>query len=282
MMTLFFSFVLFFIVATGVTVVAAALGFDIQEPRHQLLSQIVIQLLSFLMPALCVAWLFSESPRLFLKVQSPHGTGSLLLIALLALLTLTPAIDWLTTVNDQWHLPAFLSGWEQSMRLSNNRSQQLVERFLALEGGDAWVLNLLALAVIPPLCEEFFFRGALQQIMMRWIKRPHAAIWITAAIFSLAHGELFAFLPRWVLGALLGYLYYYGASIWINVAVHGLNNALVVVLTMAYNRGALSVNWADSIHAPWYFALAGLLVSGALIWWYSDKSKKYNYDHSTK
>ena len=65
--------------------------------------------------------------------------------------------------------------------------------------------------------------------MQRWFKNPHAAVWITAALFSLAHGEIFAFLPRFLLGGLLGYLYVYGRSLLVNVLAHFANNAVIVV-----------------------------------------------------
>ncbi len=149
---------------------------------------------------------------------------------------------------------------EESLRRAGEVSSETVKQFLMLPGEANLVLNLLILALTPAVCEEFFFRGSLQRLMLRWLNRPWAAIIITAVIFSLAHGELFAFVPRFFLGAFLGALYYYSGVIWVNVLVHFLNNSIVVVSYYLYQVGAISTEPEMLLHFPvWVVALTGLL-----------------------
>ena len=61
---------------------------------------------------------------------------------------------------------------------------------------------LLASGVLAPICEELFFRGYLMGVFTRFGRGR--AIWCTALLFALAHGVDMAFLPRVLIGALLG------------------------------------------------------------------------------
>ncbi|MBR5783987.1 MAG: CPBP family intramembrane metalloprotease, partial [Bacteroidales bacterium] len=43
---------------------------------------------------------------------------------------------------------------------------------------------------------------------------------------------LFNFIPRFIMGILLGYIFYFTKSIWASILVHFMNNASVVVMTV--------------------------------------------------
>lgn len=266
-MTLLLSLVLFFILFAGATVFVVVLGVDVQATGPMLWMQTLSQLLVFLLPACLCAWLFNHRMADGLRLPFGRANWGHLLAALLLLLLAMPAIDLLTQWNDGWHFGGVWERIEQLLRQQGERSQQLVERFLYRQGVGALVVNLLVLALVPALCEEFFFRGALQNMMQRWLRgNVHAAVWLTAAIFSLAHGEVFAFVPRFALGVLLGYLYVYSGTIWVNVAVHFLNNALVVVCSALFCNGLTSSDWAEEMGFPLWVALAGLTLAAALFW----------------
>jgi membrane protease YdiL (CAAX protease family) len=46
------------------------------------------------------------------------------------------------------------------------------------------------------------------------------AIWIAAFIFSAIHLQFEGFLPRFVLGLVLGYLYYWTGNLWVTMIAH--------------------------------------------------------------
>lgn len=266
LLTLVVAVVLSFIIASGVVLVAASCGADILAPRHQLWQQGVIQLITFLLPALVYAWLFSDSPTQFLKLGGSRRLPVQILAAVMVLLLVTPFVDWLTTINDNWHWGGALAPLEERLRADGARSEALVAQLLQFDApGSFWYL-LVVLALIPALCEEFLFRGAVQQSLHRCLCNPHAAILLTAVIFSLAHGEFFSFLPRFVLGLLLGYLFYYGCSIWVNVVAHFINNAIVVIFSVLYYRGQIEFNPTEDIAAPWYLVVLGMVLAAALFW----------------
>ena len=92
--------------------------------------------------------------------------------------------------------------------------------------------NILLIAVIAPIVEETLFRGVLLGSLKTYCG-PWTAIIVSAAIFSALHLELLGFVPRFVLGIGLGYLYIKHNSIFPSVAFHGFNNLLAVIVVTA-------------------------------------------------
>ena len=88
---------------------------------------------------------------------------------------------------------------------------------------------LLFVGLIPALGEELFFRGTIQRLLIARFGNPHNAIFVTALVFSLMHFEVTAFFYRFFLGVVLGYLYYWGRSLWFPISLHALNNGLTVL-----------------------------------------------------
>lgn len=126
--------------------------------------------------------------------------------------------------------------WPQKYLAQNMDNERLTR--LLLSGATYFDLsiNLLIVCVIPAICEEFFFRGFLQRMFMKWLRDPHICIFFTAVIFSAFHFDAVMFLPRFLLGAMLGYLFYWTGSIWLSVFAHFINNMQYVVSAFILNR----------------------------------------------
>jgi uncharacterized protein len=56
----------------------------------------------------------------------------------------------------------------------------------------------------------------------------------------LFHFDAVMFLPRFLLGAMLGYLFYWTGSIWVSAFAHFINNAQYVVSAFIINRMKIS------------------------------------------
>ncbi len=226
----------------------------------------ISQLVMFLCPALLFAWLFEGSATTFFQTGMRKWQVLPALLAILLIIIAIPAIDFITTWNESLHLPESLSSWEASMRAKQEQSQELMNSFLSMPGVGNMLLNLLMLAAIPAVCEEFVFRGVIQKTLVGWFRNPHVAIVVTAAVFSLTHFEMFYFVPRFVLGVVLGYTFYYSRTIWASVLAHFTNNALIVVLTYAHNAGLFSAD-PQSLHLPCpaAFAIGSLILTTLML-----------------
>ncbi len=90
------------------------------------------------------------------------------------------------------------------------------------------ILNLVATAVLPALCEELVFRGYVLQAL-----RPQGdgiAIVLSSLLFSLLHGNLLQIPFAFILGLVMAYLTLQTGNIWMAVALHFITNGLSVVL----------------------------------------------------
>lgn len=82
-------------------------------------------------------------------------------------------------------------------------------------------------ALLPAICEEFFFRGYLLQLSMKHYSAHISLIWVSA-IFAFMHFQLVAILPLFIFGYILGYLTLKTGRLSYAVLVHFLNNALTL------------------------------------------------------
>lgn len=85
------------------------------------------------------------------------------------------------------------------------------------------LLNILVFAVVPAICEEIFFRGFLFQNFKRF-SSVFIAIFFSSLIFSLLHFQIYGFFVRWIMGAMLAFLFFYGKSIHSAIFAHFINN----------------------------------------------------------
>ena len=97
---------------------------------------------------------------------------------------------------------------------------------LIMDGPMDLVINLIIVALLPAIGEELLFRGVLQMELLKRIVNPHIAILLSAAIFSAVHLQVEGFLPKFGIGIILGYAYYWTKHIVYPMLLHGLNNSL--------------------------------------------------------
>ena len=143
--------------------------------------------------------LFYDSASPFLKLHFRAEHWKLSLVAVVILLLLVPLNDWITWWNDQWNM----GGLEAEMRKMTQMSKDMVGKMLSLTSPSDLVLQILVVAFIPAVCEELFFRGALQQLLQEWFRNAHVAVIVASLIFSLFHGDIYGFVPRFFLGVCL-------------------------------------------------------------------------------
>lgn len=90
---------------------------------------------------------------------------------------------------------------------------------------------LLASGVLAPICEELFFRGYLMGVFTRYGRGR--AVLSSALLFSLAHGVDMAFLPRVLIGALLGDAMARTGSILAPMLLHGCYNIAIILINFS-------------------------------------------------
>lgn len=225
----------------------------------------------FLAPAILLAVVERKKLANFYGVKAPK-INWLLWIAVLSVCWM-PLMGLANEWNQKMVFPEFLKGIEKWMRGMEDSAAKATEAILKMKNVGDLVINLLVIAVTPAICEELIFRGAVQRTVFRIKSNPHVAIWISAIIFSAIHFQFYGFLPRLLLGAAFGYVYYFTGSIWYAVFAHFLNNAYAVCVAYYLQINNQSYTNADDIDMPWYGYLISAILTLALFVQISKKFK---------
>ncbi len=155
----------------------------------------------------------------------------IVLLTIALMLIINPFVSYLLQWNQALVLPEFLESIQIWMEASEQKAMQITEAFLQMQTSSDLVINLFLIALIPAIGEELLFRGVLQQILAKWTGKIHLAIFISGFLFSAIHLQFFGFLPRLILGLVLGYMFYWSKNLWLPILAHFTNNALAVIFS---------------------------------------------------
>jgi membrane protease YdiL (CAAX protease family) len=97
---------------------------------------------------------------------------------------------------------------------------------------DRW--GYFAIGLLAPVCEELVFRGAVLRALLRWTPRHWLAIAISALLFALIHANPIQMPHAFLVGLLLGWLYYRTDSIVPGIVYHWVNNSIAYVVYNFY------------------------------------------------
>jgi len=202
-----------------------------------------------------------------------------LLLAVIFVIIILPFTNLLGYLNNEFPFPEALSGLEKFFRSKEDQMQQIMESFLNVKGIGGLVINLVVIAVIPALGEELIFRGIVQNRFTLWFKNHHLGILLTSIIFSALHIQFLSFLPRFFLGMVLGYMFFWSKSIWIAIIAHFINNTVAVIFYhLYYNEKAdktmelIGSPQHGLIYSIFAIILGGVILFG--IFRYYEKQKK--------
>lgn len=196
------------------------------------------------------------------------------LLSFLFLLSVNPLLGLVSEWNRGMSLPESMSGVEIWMREKEDQMALLTQNLVMTTS--AWQLasNILVFAVVPAICEEFFFRGSVQGIAKRMLNNDHMAIWVTAVVFSAIHLQFYGFLPRVFLGAIFGYMLVWTQNIWVPVFAHFVNNASVTIVAFIFASQGKTyedmMHTGDSYHISLYILS---LVGSATVGYYFYRSR---------
>lgn len=198
------------------------------------------------------AWLYaimttSDSRGDFLGLRKAQLSAFYAMGVLLLLLSF-PFEGWLGQLNR--HIP--LAEW---MVKAEKDATERMSEFLKVGSGAEIAVNVVIMALIPAVCEELCFRGALQRILIQCFKSPWAGILFTGAFFSAFHMQFQGFLPRMFLGVLLGAAYWYSGSLWVSILAHFFTNAVQVIAVSYYPKMI-----DEDPYVPVYWALVSLAI----------------------
>lgn len=237
----------------GVLIMMPLIGIDIEDAGNvfqaivessngwlaMMLSQGIASVARFIISGLFY-WYLIEKKK-FSDFHFRDLPAPVLFIIIFAIqLSLLPFNGWLQSMNENLQFPSFLKALEDFLKPKEGNLAEIMKIMTTFDSAGQLILALLVIAIVAGIGEELIFRGLIQRKLQLAFKNHHAAIWITAIIFSAFHMQFNDFFPRIVLGAMMGYFYYWSGNFWVPVAAHIFNNAFAVIMLYLINTKRVS------------------------------------------
>ncbi|MDR0944051.1 MAG: CPBP family intramembrane metalloprotease [Ruminococcus sp.] len=121
------------------------------------------------------------------------------------------------------------------------------------------ILTFLAIAVLTPIMEEFFFRGLLFK-RLRGVMGFIPAALISSLFFGIMHLTPPQIIYTSILGFILAYIYEKKGSIWVPIFGHFCLNGLLIVIDTVFGE-----NFGEDANNILIIAISAVVFAGALL-----------------
>ncbi len=204
--------------------------------------------------AMIFAKIAYQKPIVYLGLRQPVATNHLLL-GMVAMLSGLYFVMLLATWNKAIPMPASWISEEKKLEV-------LTTKLLDMNSIPQFLYMLFCIGFLPALCEELFFRGALQNILIDWFGKKNAwlAILIVGIIFGVIHGQMQTVMPRIFMGVVLGFIYFYSNSIYTCILAHFVNNGIQVVASFVAKQNPTIEKLANQTTVPTIYGLISMVL----------------------
>ncbi|MDI9550201.1 MAG: CPBP family intramembrane metalloprotease [Bacteroidales bacterium] len=180
-------------------------------------------------------------------------------MALLAVIATLSAALMLELVNS--FLPEMSETWKNAMKM--------------LMDAPLWI-TLLSTCVLAPIFEEWMCRGIVLRGLLHAKRKdkegnvkagisPALAIVISALFFATIHGNLWQGITAFLLGCLLGYVYYRTGSLKLTILMHFANNFLSAMLSYFGGEKVENAKSLLDLIPAWQYSILFALSAVALV-----------------
>jgi membrane protease YdiL (CAAX protease family) len=154
-----------------------------------------------------------------------------------------PAVYGIAT----WIEPLFPENWLNSGM--ENSSNAFYENLIG-SANQALLPVFVSTVIAAPIFEELIFRGTIQPALNNMFRSHHFGIWFSAILFSAIHLQIAGFIPRIILGALLGYLTHWSKSMYPAIFAHATFNAFSLFMSITPGYEAAFNQYIDLLWIP--------------------------------
>lgn len=214
-------------------------------------------------PFTYMRWTLESSAASFFQTPKPLGRPVLMTAAIVFcfMVAISVVVEW----NQQIDLPDIISGFEEWALSKEAQLEQITKYLTSFDTPAEFLLAMLVIAVLPAVGEELLFRGLIQNLFGRAFANHHVAIWTAAILFGAFHLQFYGVVPRILLGALFGYIYYWSGHLSLAMVGHFVNNGLTLCMLYAAQLGLSSFDPLEDQTAPPFYATALFFVVGGVL-----------------
>ena len=208
---------------------------------------------TFILPGLAFGYLYYRKDWLQGLRLSVSLSLLLVILGIFFLVAAYPLVNLSFMVNETIPMPTWALDFE-------NQAEETMKALLKMDSPFVFLANLIIIAILPGIGEELVFRGVLQKQLGFIFENKILAIWIAAFIFSAIHLQFEGFLPRFVLGVVLGYLYYWTGNLWVTMIAHAFNNGIQIILLYVMKVDITEVDEMGSDQLQWWMIPMSVMV----------------------
>lgn len=174
------------------------------------------------------------------------GLGAIVVLATLATAFMLDCVNYLMPPMPEWIL-----------KLLENLTQ------------GSFIMNFITVVIFAPLFEEWLCRGmVLRGLLNHKCKsgkrmRPRTAIILSALFFAIIHMNPWQAIPAFIIGLLLGYVYYKTGSLKLTMLMHAANNFLALVVANLMPESTEGQFWIEILNPVVYtliFLICALII----------------------
>lgn len=135
--------------------------------------------------------------------------------------------------------------------------------------GNPW--GIAAIAIGAPLGEELLFRWGIQGHLLRRGCSVPLSIVLSALLFGLAHINPAQVFFAFIMGILLGLLYWRSGSLWLPILLHALNNGTACLQVWLLGDEAETFSMVEAVGGQMMACINIVVLSLAcagVMWWY--------------
>ena len=129
------------------------------------------------------------------------------------------------------------------------------------------VSAFISVAIFAPLLEEIFCRGIILRGLLTHYSPTKAIFW-SAAMFAIMHMNPWQAVPAFLMGIMMGWIYYRTRSIWSVIFIHFINNSFSFVLTAFFPEIAADATYSSILPGNLYYLIfaASVLYTAGVIY----------------
>jgi uncharacterized protein len=240
--------------------VAGAINVALSSKQLLLILQATTASGAFIMAPLLYLHIFARQDiRAFFQWRRHYAAPVLSTLGLV--LAFMMVDTWVIQWNMAMKLPVWLRAfevWAQEKEAALQKITALLTTFGSLE---ELGVGILVIGVVPAVGEELLFRGLVQNLCHKLTKNIHLAIGISAFAFSAIHLQFYGFIPRFLLGVLFGYMYWWTKDLLFPMVAHLFNNTFVLLMLFLHQHGFITHN----ISTQKALSASGLIFFAAMV-----------------
>lgn len=232
---LLFAFGLIFSSVLGIFI-SMMRGGDIMDITNLQITQVCSQVIGLLLPPLLYVMLIEEKPFNYLGCNELPKWS---LLGIVAMFTILPFNGWVAEWNENIVFPESMAAYEAKLKSMHEMYEATSEMLM---NGSNLAIGIIIFGLLAAVSEEFLFRSVIQKALVKLFKNAHIGIIVTALIFSAFHADFYGFFPRFILGLMLGYMFWMSGSIWASIIMHFTNNATIVMLYFLNKKEIINID----------------------------------------